>query len=202
MSKCKDITNQKFGKLTAIHRLHGKHDKAAYWLCLCECGKFVEAKGINLRSSRVQSCGCLKHKPRCVTHGRSNSRIYRAWQHMKQRCYNSNYSGYKNWGGRGITICDEWLNDFQAFYDWSMNNGYKENLTIDRIDNNKCYSPDNCSWVDQKTQQNNRRNNICLTYNNKTQTISKWSEELNINKQTIYTRHKKGYTDYQCLFGK
>lgn len=121
---------------------------------------------------------------------------------MKTRCYNKDNPDYKDYGGRGITICDEWLNDFMAFYYWSINNGYKDNLTIDRIDNNKGYSPDNCRWVDVKTQTNNTRRNVLLSYNGKTQSMAQWAKELNISYNTIICRHRKGYTDEECLLGK
>lgn len=135
-------------------------------------------------------------------HGKRDTKLYSVWSHFKGRCYNLNDHKYSNYGGRGIEVCDEWRNNFQAFYDWSINNGYKEGLTIDRIDVDGDYEPNNCRWVDQKTQQNNRRNNTRLTYNGKTQTISQWASELSVNKNTISTRHKRGYTDEECLFGK
>lgn len=124
------------------------------------------------------------------------------WKNMQYRCYNKNNKDYQDYGGRGIKVCDEWLEDFMNFYNWAMDNGYKENLTIDRVDVNGDYTPNNCRWVDQKTQANNRRSNVHLTYNGKTQTMTQWSEELNINYNTIRSRHRLGFTDKECLFGK
>ena len=122
---------------------------------------------------------------------------------MKQRCYNINYTYYKDYGGRGIAVCDEWLNDFQAFYEWSMNNGYKDNLTIDRIDNNKGYSPNNCRWVTRKTQVQNRRNNVYITYDGKTQTLSQWADELGVRYNTLVLRHIRGWKNVRdVLFGR
>lgn len=132
-------------------------------------------------------------------HGKKGTKLYNTWLHMKTRCYNKNYNRYDDYGGRGITICDEWINDFKAFYDWSMSNGYKDNLTIDRIDVNGNYEPDNCRWADRKTQANNRRNNVYLTYNGKTKTISQWSRELNIPENTIRSRYYRNKTDIECL---
>lgn len=118
---------------------------------------------------------------------------------MKDRCYNYNHNAYKDYGGRGITICDEWLNDFMAFYDWSMSNGYSDNLTIDRIDNNKGYSPDNCQYVSMKQQCRNRRNTIYITYNGKTKTLIDWCELLDLKYETIRRRFYRGW-DVKKLF--
>lgn len=133
---------------------------------------------------------------------RSSTRIYIIHKGMKQRCYDKNYRKYKNYGGRGITICDEWLDDFGAFYDWAMNNGYRDDLTIDRIDANGNYEPSNCRWITNVEQQNNKTNNVLLTYNGETKTAMQWSNELNINIHTIYTRHSRKWSDKECLFGR
>ena len=129
-----------------------------------------------------------------TTHGKTGTRIHNEWRSMKRRCYSKEQKGYKDYGGRGITVCDEWLHDFQAFYDWAMANGYDDNLTLDRIDSNGNYEPSNCRWVSQKVQQNNRRNNHYITYNGKTQTAKQWAEELNINYSTIITRLNRGWS--------
>lgn len=126
----------------------------------------------------------------------------RIYYDMRKRCYNKNCKDYKDYGGRGITICDEWFNSFQEFYNWSMSHGYDDNLTIDRIDNNKSYSPTNCRWVDRKVQANNTRHNVLLTYNGKTQNMKQWADELGIKRNTICCRHRKGWSDKECLFGK
>lgn len=132
----------------------------------------------------------------------SRTRLYRIFDHMKQRCYNKHNTRYKDYGGRGIEVCNEWCNNFQVFSDWSMSNGYKEDLTIDRIDVNGNYEPSNCRWVDNVTQQNNKRNSVYLTYNGKSQTMAQWSRELGINRHTLNKRHQRGYTDTECLFGR
>lgn len=137
-----------------------------------------------------------------IKHHKKGTRIYNIWIRMKVRCYNKNYDRYKDHGGRGIRICDEWKDDFTAFYNWAMNNSYRDDLSIDRIDNDGNYEPSNCRWVDRKTQCNNRRTNIFLTYNDKTQTIAQWCNELQIKESTVYTRHKRGFTDKECLFGR
>lgn len=129
----------------------------------------------------------------CQTHGMTGTRIHDEWRSMKRRCYNKRQADYHSYGGRGITICDEWLNDFQAFYDWAMANGYADNLTIDRKDVNKGYSPDNCRWVTQKVQQNNRRNNHLITYNGETMTATQFAEKYNMNYSTLITRLSRGW---------
>lgn len=132
-------------------------------------------------------------------HGKKGTKLYNTWLHMKTRCYNPNYNRYDDWGGRGIGICKEWLHDFMTFHDWAMSHGYNDNLQIDRINNDKDYSPDNCRWVDRETQCNNRRNNVYLTYKGKTQTISQWSRDLNIPEGTIRSRYYRNKTDIECL---
>lgn len=197
------IIGQKFGRLTVIKECkeRDKYKKRIYE-CQCDCGNITYVTGCNLRNGNTKSCGCLKHKGYTIKHGQSHTRLYYTWRNMKSRCYNKNNKRYKDWGGRGIVVCDEWLDNFQAFYSWSMSNGYKLGLTIDRIDNNKGYSPENCRWVDIKTQCNNTNRNVYLTYNGKTQTMKQWSEELNISYNTIICRHRKGWKDKECLFGK
>lgn len=113
-----------------------------------------------------------------LKHGQCGTRLYNIFRGMKKRCYNKNCKDFYKYGGRGITVCDEWKDSFQAFYDWSIANGYFDNLTIDRIDNNKGYSPDNCRWVDIKTQSNNTRKNVFLTYNGETMTLAEWGEKI------------------------
>lgn len=121
---------------------------------------------------------------------------------MKGRCYNKCNYKYQNYGKRGIKMCDEWLNDFMTFYNWSMSNGYKDNLTIDRIDVNGNYEPSNCRWVEDDIQRNNKTNTVYLTYNGKTQSIAQWSKELGIKETTIRSRHNRGWLDTECLGGK
>ena len=134
-------------------------------------------------------------------HGKYKTRLYRTWSRIKTRCYNKNFQHFKHYGGRGITVCDEWLHDFMAFYDWAISNGYADNLTIDRIDVDGNYEPSNCRWITNEEQQNNRRNNIHLTYKGKTQTITQWANELGIKRDLIERRYHRGYIDKACLFG-
>lgn len=131
--------------------------------------------------------------------GRKDTRLYRIYNNMKSRCYNEKASSYSRYGGRGITICKEWLNDFAIFYNWSVNNGYLENLTIDRIDNEGNYEPGNCRWVDMKTQNRNTINNHLVTINNETKALICWCEQFNINYKTVRDRLKRGWTYMEAL---
>ena len=135
-------------------------------------------------------------------HGKYGTRLYRTYASMKRRCYNKNVKDYKNYGGRGVRVCDEWTQDFMNFYNWAINNGYNDNLTIDRINVNGNYEPNNCRWITMKQQENNRRNNVNLTYNGITKTITQWGQSLNIPRSTIFNRYYNGWTTEDILFGK
>lgn len=178
MGKYIDLTNQKFGRLTVLHYINN-----GTWLCKCDCGNTKEVKGRNLRDGITKSCGCLYK-----THGKSHDRIYHIYYAMKDRCYNKNNRRYKDYGANNITVCNEWLDNFMNFYNWAINNNYRDDLTIDRIDNNKGYSPDNCRWVDIDTQIANRRNTKFVTYKGETKTLAKWCEILNLKYKKIYKR--------------
>lgn len=133
-------------------------------------------------------------------HDDDKNPLYRSWRNMKRRCYNTSYIGYEYYGGRGIAVCDEWLNDFDAFHDWSINNNYAVGLTLDRIDVNKDYSPDNCRWVTWKVQNNNTRFNHLITFKGVTKTLTEWCEALNLPRDPIYTRlNKLGWSVERAL---
>lgn len=159
MGKLIDLTGQRFGMLTVIERAE-TINKRTRWLCKCDCGNEVIAEAYNLKSGHTQSCGCLQREATSQankTHGMSNTRLYRIWCDMHNRCYQKSYHAYQHYGGRGIVISDPWLRDFQPFYDWAMANGYRDDLSIDRIDPNGNYSPDNCRWVTMAEQNKNKR---------------------------------------------
>lgn len=188
--KFKELTGQKFGRLTALYRLHNLKGNTK-WLCICDCGNLIEVTIQDLKSRNTKSCGCLRKDMainRNIRHGKRHTRLYRVYSNIKGRCYNVNNKRYHDYGSRGITMCDEWKNNFMSFYDWSMNNGYKDTLTIDRIDVNGNYEPNNCRWVDYKTQNRNKRNNRCIVINGESHCLSEWCEILGLNLNTVRSR--------------
>lgn len=160
MGRFIDLTGQRFGRLTVIERAPRDHRyRGAMWRCRCDCGCESIAESHNLRSGNTTSCGCYHRERQKAgkSHGMSKARLYRIWKAMHTRCYNPNSPAFKYYGGRGITICDEWLRDFEAFHRWSVANGYAEDLTIDRIDVNGSYCPENCRFVSMAEQNKNKR---------------------------------------------
>ena len=198
-----DITGKKFNKLTAIRRVYDYPVKGNYWLCKCDCGNECVVKKYYLVHLIQISCGCyIKeiNREKRITHNMTNTKIYRAWNSMKGRCYNKNNRAYKNYGGRGIDVCKEWLDDFMNFYNWSMENGYSDELSIDRIDNNKGYCPENCRWATIEQQQNNRRGVHKIEYNGETHSPAEWSRIIGISETTIKNRlYKQGMSVEEAL---
>lgn len=192
----KDLTGIKFNRWLVIARLKNNKQGRAMWLCQCDCGNLGKVTTSDLINGKSKSCGCLNIEfiaQLNKTHGKTHTRLFNVWQCMIARCYNANRSNYKNYGGRGITVCDEWKNDFMNFYNWAMQNGYDETAlrgkcTIDRINNDGNYEPDNCRWVTLKSQCSNRRTNKFVTYNGVTKTIKQWSYECDIPYTTLYHR--------------
>lgn len=185
-----DLTGQRFGRWAVIERAPNK-GKVTMWHCKCDCGNEKDVCAAKLKNGESRSCGCLQKEivsMRDGNHHLSSTRLHRIWGGMKTRCYNSNYPQYKDYGGRGITVCAEWSNSFTAFYNWAMSNGYQDGLTLDRIDNDKGYSPDNCRWATQKFQNNHKRSNVNITYNGETHNIAEWAEILDIPRQTLRDR--------------
>lgn len=191
----KDISGEKFGRLFVLEYAGNSEKGIATWKCLCDCGNIVIVNGDNLRSGNTKSCGCLRDDTianASVIHGKSKSRLYRIYNHMKGRCCNKDDANYDSYGGRGIIICQEWLDDFMSFYKWAMENGYNENLSIDRINNDGNYEPSNCRWADNTTQCNNRRSNRLLTVRKVTHTVAEWSRITGIGSATIIRRLNNG----------
>lgn len=192
--KFDDMTGQKYGSLVVIERAKN-HGHCTYWVCRCDCGRLRECQASCLKAGTVNSCGC-KTSEHCWTaktvHNLTNTRIHHIWSNMKQRCYNKKSRAYRLYGERGVVVCDEWRNNFMRFYRWAKANNYKENLTLDRIDVNGNYCPENCRWVDNITQQNNKRNSHYLTYNGRTYTVSEWGRITGIKPGTIFARLRRG----------
>lgn len=208
MGKLINLTGQKFGKLTVIERAEHIKGQKPRWRCVCCCDDKTEVivYGYKLRRGSKKSCGCYaKEKAREIKtiHGLTNTRLFSIFTHMKQRCYNPKHTAYKDYGGRGIAICSQWLDKekgFINFYNWAMNNGYEEHLTIDRIDNNQGYSPQNCRWATMQEQNNNTRANHLLTYKKETHTIAQWAEIIGIKEVTLKARiNKYGWTIEKAL---
>lgn len=196
MSKLNDLTDKKFCRLTVIERAENNKHNRAQWKCICDCGNTIIVSGNALLKGNTKSCGCLTaeaiRKSKNKKHGMSNTRIFHCWSAMKDRCNNPNNKAYKNYGGRGITICPEWM-EFQPFYDWSMANGYADNLTIDRINVNGNYEPSNCQWITKKEQNNNKRNNHLIEYNGETKTIAQWAEIAGLKRRVLTQRISSGW---------
>lgn len=211
-----NLVRHTVGRLTVIEQAEDKilpsGRRITMWKCKCECGKIKNIDAQSLRKGSTKSCGCLHNELSAIRlkkiaekHGKSETRLYNMWSSMKARCYNTNRKSYNRYGGRGITICDEWFNDFQTFYDWSIANGYdgkapKGQCTLDRIDNNKGYSPENCRWVDVKIQANNTSRNHLIEYKGKKQSLTQWATELGISRKVLEDRINKMNWDIERAF--
>lgn len=198
MKKVKnDLTGQRFGRLTVIG-VDDRGTQKTYFYCQCDCGNVKSIRSDSLLNGAIRSCGCLKKEQDRVnleanhSHKMSKTRLYEIWQGMKGRCYNIHNARYASYGGKGITVCDEWKDDFSIFYKWAIDNGYSEELTIDRIDNCGGYSPANCRWATQKEQALNRDTNIKITIGNATKTLAEWCEIFGVEYKTVSARLKRG----------
>ena len=205
----KDLTGKKIEKLTVLKLSDNiqKNGKIK-WVCRCECGNIVEVFSSNLTREHTKSCGCLAREKRSkrmkanniqYKHGKADTRIYNIWSSMKRRCYLKTHIYYSNYGARGIKVCKEWKEDFMSFYNWSMENGYRDDLTIDRINNDKDYCPENCRWITNKEQQNNKRNNKIIFYKNKKYTATQLAREYNINPDRFLERIRNGWDIERAL---
>ena len=197
----------KYGMLTPIKSTDERYNNEVVWEFQCDCGNIKVVRADALISGATKSCGCIKKEQDKTNltanhrHKMSGTRIYETWQDMKRRCYNKQNARYDRYGGRGIKVCEEWLNNFQSFYDWAINNGYSDDLTIDRIDNDGNYEPSNCRWSTVKEQCNNRSSNINITIGNATKSLMCWCEIFNVDYKKVYARYKRnGYEGIDRLF--
>lgn len=198
--KNKAVPGKKYNYLTMIRDL----PESRMALFRCDCGSERVISHYSVVTGRTISCGeCQYHFKHMSethsTHGKSNSKFYELYKGIIKRCYYPKAINYYLYGGRGITVCDEWRDSFQAFYDWSMANGYEPGLSIDRIDNDGPYSPENCRWVSLDVQANNKRTSHYLTYNGETKTVSQWAHERGMLKETLFERLKKGWSIEDAL---
>lgn len=193
-----DLKGQRFGRLVVIEEAE-RTGRKTYWLCKCDCGSFVKVPTASLNNGHTKSCGCLQ-RSKVTIHGKKNTKLYKVWNSMKGRCFNTNHRAYKNYGGRGITVCDEWKDDFLCFYNWSMANGYQEGLSIDRENNDGNYEPSNCRWTTSKVQRNNSRQNRYIEFEGESHTIAEWAEIKGINRLTLWDRiARRGWTVERSL---
>lgn len=198
-----DLVGQRFGKLVVVEfagiKYYNGKPARTQWLCQCDCGGTITTIGSSLKRGVVNSCGCakkeaaIKRAEKKVKSDLNSERLYNIWKGMKQRCYYENGKTYDYYGGRGIKVCDEWKNNYFAFKEWAYSNGYDENApekkcTIDRIDVNGDYCPENCRWVDWITQSYNRRSNRMVEYNGELKSLFEWSNITGINATVLYSR--------------
>lgn len=202
MPKLIDLTGQRFGRLVAIERV-GRKGSSATWLCRCDCGKEKVISTHVLREGKAQSCGCLRlerFRAKMVKHGGTikgqEERLYTILKGMKRRCHNAKDRKYHLYGGRGIAVCDEWLGEdgYVNFRAWAMANGYRDDLTIDRIDVNGNYSPWNCRWITLQEQNLNRRNTRYVTYRGEKRTLKSVADECGIYEEALASRLNLGWT--------
>lgn len=204
MSAPKDLTGMQFGRLTVVCEGPRHVTPSGYtirtWRCNCQCGAQKDVDGKSLISGKTSSCGCLQRETtanRNYTHHQSKSRLYSIWKGMMGRCYNPKAAAYSNYGGRGIHVCDEWhgADGVIKFSEWAETHGYEDSLTLDRIDNDGDYRPDNCRWATISQQSNNKRNNHRITINDQTHTIAEWESITGLNRKTIKRRiYEYGFT--------
>lgn len=191
MNNLKDMTGFKFNGCEVISRKGSDKNGKALWEVVCFCGNSFITLGSSIRQKRAKSCGC-SHKKAAKemglnnkTHGATKSRLYLSWKSMKARCFNENHKSYKNYGARGITICNSWSSSFENFEKWAVENGYKPNLTLDRIDVNGNYEPSNCKWATRKEQGRNKTNNFLIEFNGEILTLSEVAERTGKSRHVI-----------------
>ena len=209
INRVHDLTGLRFGKLTVLGMDSQQETRKTYWNCICDCGNIKNVRSDGLLSGSVKSCGCLKKSQDRINlaanhkHKQSGTRLYQIWQGLKGRCYNPHNARYARYGGRGIKVCAEWENDFSAFYSWAMEHGYSDALTIERIDNDGNYDPDNCMWATAKQQARNRKSNIEIKIGNATKTLTEWCEIFQLDYGTVNMRYKRnGFASIDDLFNK
>lgn len=186
-----DLTGKRFGRLIVLGLEFVKGQ--SHWRCKCQCGKETVVQRAHLKSGTTKSCGCLREEiNRTPKHGETNTPVYGIWSGIKFRCNNPDSQAYKYYGARGIKMCDEWEDDYPTFKKWMVEQGYKKGLTVERIDFNKGYTPDNCRLVPLEEQTKNTRRNLFVEYKGKKMIMKDWSRELNINYRTLLSRYRNG----------
>jgi hypothetical protein len=196
-----DYIGKTFMYLTIVSDA-GRDKNGRYVIAQCKCGSVRRYRLSHVKYGKILSCGCYNSErasERQKTHGLSKHPLYKVYRSMKARCYNPNVKKYERWGGRGIIICDLWLNSFEVFYEWSLKNGYSKGLQIDRINNDGNYEPSNCRWVEHKINARNTRTNVFVQYNGETKTIAEWCEIVGISQKRFYSRRHRGWSVEKTL---
>lgn len=206
--KMKDRIGQRNGKLTVIE-FYKKENNNIFWKCKCDCGKEIIVKSKLLKERGVKSCGCLYKETRYTNnlkHGMYKTRIYKTWLNMKSRCNTPSASKYYLYGGKGIKVCEEWKNDFISFYNWAIDNGYRDDLTIDRINPDGNYEPNNCRWATYKEQNSHLSGDtpkqfapVFIEYKGQKLNLKDWAKEININYKTLLARYERGWSIERML---
>lgn len=189
MATLNDLTGKRFNKLLVIGRAENSKNGTARWICKCDCGNITTVACTKLTSGSTKSCGCWRKR----RNGEACTRLYGIWRNMHRRCENPKHDHYDRYGARGIRVCPEW-EDFESFKAWATASGYKDDLSIDRIDVNGNYEPNNCRWATQKEQMNNIATNKTLTYNGKTFTVSQFADFLHVPRYTIRNQIRLGWS--------
>ena len=206
MGKFVDLTGKRFGRLV-VNDLYDRNNGVIRYECICDCGNQTVVRASNLRSGHTKSCGCFHDDSSSEkgterhyrTHSMTGTRLYRIWHGMKSRCYNPNVQYYCYYGSKGVGMCEEWKSHFEQFYQWAISNGYDDGLSIDRIDSNGDYCPENCRWATPIEQQANRINTPRLTCHGVTKTLSEWAAETGIKRNTIRERLNRGWSVEKSL---
>lgn len=208
--KDRNLIGFRSGRLVVVDYDEWKHGRP-YLVCKCDCGNIISVRDDAIIGQTTKSCGCLQKEKaseyakahiRCSQNNESRERLHNIWYLMKHRCEYEKSKAYANYGGRGISVCKEWDDDstgYFAFKEWAVNNGYRDDLTIDRIDTNGDYSPENCRWADVFIQANNKRSNVLLTYNGETRTAAQWADKLGVNYDAFINRVYLGW-DTERIF--
>lgn len=201
-----NLVGKRFGRLLVVEKVKGKILKSGYeqqtYKCICDCGNETILPYSSLTTGNTSSCGCLFNEltsKRMTTHGMSKTKLYDVWLKMRHRCFNEKDQDYEYYGERGIKVCDEWNEKFESFYEWSNSNGYKEGLTIDRINVNGDYEPSNCRWVNREVQMNNTRANKILTIQGISHTMAEWSKMFGKDQETLRDRLLAGWDEITAL---
>lgn len=196
-----DLRGQRFGRWFVLEETNERKCGSVMWLCKCDCGTVRTVSSNSLRMGKSLSCGCY-NRDVTTKHGMGRTRLHGIWGNMRYRCQNPHAINAERYVDRGIKVCDEWANNFEAFAKWALANGYSDELSLDRIDNNGNYESSNCRWATLKEQGRNKRNNVMITYKGESHCLSEWAEITNQPRARLQMRHHRGWSDKEILFGR